>query len=80
LFVVLIDRLKNLSYNISMITTQKQLRELFWKYNSEFETFRRARKKQNDYNATIRSTWVEFVNWARNTNTISEKLANRATL
>lgn len=63
-----------------MITTQKELRQLFWELNFQWEDARRARKKQNDYNSTIRCTWVDFVDSMAKNNQISQKLAHRATL
>jgi hypothetical protein len=60
------------------MTTQKQLRAAFWKYHPGFT--RRGRTKQNDYNATIRTTWVDFLDCMRRNGEISEALANRATL
>lgn len=59
-----------------MLTTQKQVRDAFWQGN---EHLRRG-WKQNDYNATIRSEWCEFVDMLARDGHISEALAQRVTL
>jgi len=64
-----------------MITTQKQVRELFWQMNPKWEKEHfTTRKRQNDYNATIRSSWVDFVDSLQRNGEISEALAYRVTL
>ncbi len=63
-----------------MITTQKQLRDEFWNQNEQWADARRSRKTHNDYNCTIRCSWVDFVDAMQKSNQISEKLAFRATL
>jgi hypothetical protein len=61
-----------------MMTTQKQIRAAFW---AEFPQLKRTPGwTQNQYNATIRSTFVEFVDMLHRNEEISEKLAFRATL
>jgi hypothetical protein len=60
------------------MTTQKQLRAEFWSQHPQFT--RRGRTKQNGYNATIRSFWVDFVDRQNRDGNISDSLADRATL
>ncbi len=45
-----------------MITTQKALREYFWETDGkQFVLDYRKSYRQNDYSATVRCTWVDFV-------------------
>jgi hypothetical protein len=60
------------------ITTQKELRDEFWLRHPQF--MRLGRTKQNGYNATIRSFWVDFVDRQNRDGNISDSLADRATL
>ena len=71
------------------ITTQKELRKAFWQgfktlNNIDIiELYHVVTGKpltQNEYNATIRSEWCEFVDAMQKDVIISEKLANKATL
>ena len=60
------------------MTTQKAIRASFW---HAFPAFRRVPgKTQNDYSATIRAAFVEWVDYLQKSEQITEKLANRATL
>lgn len=59
-------------------TTQSQIRRAFWQ---GMPTGTKVRgKRQNDYNATIRSEWVEFVDMLARNGHISEELAAKVTL
>ncbi len=60
-------------------TTQPALRAAFWECHRQFQRGPAA-KRQNAYNATIRSAWVDFVDQCQRGGTISEALAQRATL
>lgn len=60
------------------MTTQRQIRAAFWHAFPAFT--RRPGKTQNDYSTTIRSTFVEWVDYLRASEQITESLANRATL
>lgn len=60
------------------MTTQKQIRAAFWAHNPQFK--RIAGKSQNDYNATIRTAFCDFLDSLRRSGEISEALAQRATL
>ena len=61
-------------------TNQKQIRQAFWEGNEHFRKHFVRNKKQNDYNATIRSEFVMFVDMLQKDGFISESLANRTTL
>ena len=63
-----------------MLTTQKQIREMFWDAFPEFAVERRSRKKQNDYHCDIRCAFVDYVDMLCKNGVISAKLAWRATL
>lgn len=67
-----------------MITNQKQLRAAFWAAYPDFEFQAREAgifsKSQNHHCATVRCTWVDFVDMMQKSGQISEKLAFRATL
>jgi hypothetical protein len=60
------------------MTTQKQIRAAFWHAFPNFQ--RRPGKTQNDYPATVRSAFVDWMNYLRASEQITEALANRATL
>ena len=71
------------------ITTQKELRKAFWQGYKTLnnidiiELYNEVTGKpltQNEYNATIRSEFVEFVDMLERNDHISEKLANEVTL
>jgi hypothetical protein len=73
-------------------TTQAQVRDAFWEAFPEFkQQVRRVpftqngkpmfrAKVQNEYNATIRSAFVDYVDSLSKDGTISEALADRVTL
>ena len=58
-------------------TTEGQVRKAFW---VGLEQFRKPGKRQNEYDATIRSEFVEFVDILARNEHISEALAQRVTL
>lgn len=62
------------------ITTQAEIRSSFWECFPQYQMFYKKSKKQNDYNTDIRCTFVDYVDMLRRDETISESLANRATL
>jgi len=58
-----------------------KLRDLFWQsLPSDLASQRRFRKRQNDYNATIRSAWVDFVDHQHRDGAITDNMADKATL
>jgi hypothetical protein len=60
--------------------TQTEVRQAFWQGNEHLRRFYGRGKRQNDYNATIRSEWVEFVDMLVRDRIITEELAQRVTL
>jgi hypothetical protein len=60
--------------------TISSIRHQFWADNPQFKGAYRKTYRQNRYNATIRSAFVEYVNYLECNGEISESLANRATL
>jgi len=64
--------------------TQKQVRANFWAYLKEvapqYLKEYKASKRQNEYNADIRTTFVDYVNALRMNGVISEDLAYKVTL
>lgn len=62
------------------VKTQAQLRAAFWQGFPQDKAAYRRDKRQNDYNATIRSRWVDFVDDMQKDGQISEALVCRATL
>jgi hypothetical protein len=61
-------------------TTQQQVRRSFWEAHPEFQSEYRAKKRQNDYNATIGSAFGAWVDHLQKDGQISVKLAYRVTL
>lgn len=62
------------------MTTESQVRKAFWQGNAHLRSEYRSGKRQNDFNATIRSEFVEFVDMLSKDGFISESLAQRVTL
>jgi hypothetical protein len=65
-------------------TNQKQIRQAFWESFPHFEEQAReagiSSKSQNHHCATVRCSFVDFVDYLSKDGQISEKLADRATL
>lgn len=59
------------------ITTQKQIRAMFW---AEFPELERRRGSQNNQPTNTRVVFVGFIDALRRDGQISEALASRATL
>ena len=59
--------------------TITEIRAAFWQGNEHLKHFVKS-KRQNEYNATIRSEFVEFVDMLNKDGFISDSLANRVTL
>jgi hypothetical protein len=55
-------------------TTEGAIRRAFWQGNAQLRSQFKRGKAQNDYNATIRSEWVEFVDMLARDGHISEAL------
>ena len=62
------------------MTTQKEIRQMFWHSFPEFKNEYRVNKKQNDYPADIRVAFVDFIDHLFKNGQISEKLTNKITL
>lgn len=66
------------------ITNQKDLRKQFWLDHPDFAHQAREAgilsKRQNVHCATVRCTFVDWLDSLRRAGTISESLASRATL
>ena len=62
------------------IKTITQIRRLFWVKLPEFAYAYRKTYRQNRYNATIRSAFVDFVDSLHRNGEITDSLANRVTL
>lgn len=62
------------------ITTQKQIRLIFWETFPQFKNEYRARKTQNEYSTDVRCSFCDFTDFLHKSEYISEALYNRATL
>jgi hypothetical protein len=62
------------------ITNQRDLRVAFWAQAGVLADFYKASYRQNDYSATVRCDWCDFVERSTRDGIISEALAQRATL
>ena len=60
--------------------TINEVRTFFWAAFPEVQSEYRKTWRQNQYNATIRTTFVDFVDNLQRDGQISESLANRVTL
>ena len=61
-------------------TTIAQVRDSFWIAHPEFSASYRVGKRQNAYNADIRTAFCDWLDMMNRDGQISDKLANRATL
>lgn len=81
-FGIMVNGIENILdkhwWTMKKITTQKELRNVFWKEHPEY--IRQPGWTQNQYPATVRTAWVMFVDWMERNKYIDEKLANRAIL
>jgi hypothetical protein len=66
------------------LTTQRQVRAAFWEAHPHFDEQAREAgirsKRQNEHCATVRCTFVDFVDMLQKDGQISEALAQRVTL
>jgi hypothetical protein len=60
--------------------TQKQVRAAFWQTFPEFAHLYRSKKRQNQYPADVRCTFVEWLENLRRNGWINEQQANKYTL
>lgn len=63
--------------NFGQITNQRALRKQFWEDNPQCA---RGRLRSGDYVADTRMAWVDYIDRMARDGTISEALAQRATL
>ena len=63
-----------------MEKTFEEIRELFWEMHPEFQDEFEVWKDQNDYPADIRCAFVDFVEYLRADNQITEDQSNNVTL
>jgi hypothetical protein len=63
-----------------IMKTQAQVRASFWGAFPEFADQYRKTYRQNQYNATIRTAFVDYVDSLAKGGEITEKLASRVTL
>ena len=67
-----------------MLTTQRQVRAAFWEAHPDFDFQAREAgirsKRQNEHCATVRCSFVDFVDILHRNGEISDALANRVTL
>ena len=61
-------------------TTEGAVRRAFWQGNSQLRSQFKRGQRQNDYNATIRCEFVQFVDMLARDEHISDSLAQRVTL
>tara|TARA_R110000803_G_scaffold72098_1_gene135607 strand:+ start:473 stop:670 length:198 start_codon:yes stop_codon:yes gene_type:complete len=61
-------------------TTQKQIRAAFWQGFTHLNSHYKCGLSQNQYSATIRTEFVEFIDMLQKDAIISESLANKTTL
>jgi len=62
-------------------TNQKDLRRAFWEsVPGVIRDCYRVTYRQNDYSATVRCMWVDFIDEKVRSGEISEELARRASL
>lgn len=62
------------------MNTQTEIRDSFWETFPQFAPERRTRKRQDDYRADIRMSFIDYVDSLRRDGQISEALASRVTL
>ena len=60
--------------------TITEVRNSFWESHPMFKNDFKKSYRQNQYNATIRSAFVDYVDYLGKDNVISESLRNRVTL
>ena len=62
------------------LADEDDVREAFWDEHPEYEDERDDDKSQNDYNATIRTAFVDWVDAANREGRMSDELAGEVTL
>ena len=71
-------------FKLNQMKTQSEVRNSFWSMlqecNPKLASERRTRKRQNQYCADIRCSFVDYVDQLNKGGEISNSLANRVTL
>lgn len=62
------------------ITTQREVRRLFWESFPEFANEKRPGYSQNDYRTDIRVAFTDFIDSLYQDGSISESMVNKVTL
>jgi hypothetical protein len=62
------------------VTSEEDLRDLFWEDHPQFAAERDEQKSQNAYRCDIRVAFVEYVDRLARAGDISDELASQATL
>lgn len=65
---------------MNTITTVAEVRKAFWSAHPQFAKDYRKTYRQNDYNADIRTAFVDYVDYLQKDGAITEKIAYRVTL
>jgi len=60
--------------------TYPEIRQMFWDQHPKFKNEYRKTWKQNQYNATIRTYWCDFVDYLMKDGQITENQAQNITL
>ena len=60
--------------------TINEVRAAFWEDHGQFRHLYRKTWRQNQYNATVRAAFVDYVDSLHRDGQISDKLADRVTL
>jgi len=62
------------------LADEDEVRDAFWDEHPEFEDYRDDDKSQNDYNANIRTAFVDWLDYANRSGRLSDDLAGEVTL
>ncbi len=63
-----------------LFAIEVDIREAFWADNPAFDDERDDTKSQNDYNADIRTAFVDWLDGAARDGRVSDEVASEATL
>jgi hypothetical protein len=73
-------KMNNLADPRIQFSTQAALRRAFWAQAGVLADFYKASYRQNDYSATVRCEWCDYVESCARNGIISDALAQRVTL
>ena len=60
-----------------MITTVKEIRDIFWEQHPQYKSEFRTRKRQKDYYTDIRLSFIDMTEHLRESGQITQKLADK---